>query len=614
MAKKGFSLSKTAVWVLMGLLILGLGGFGAINLSGNLRSIGSVGDKSISVDQYARQLQQEIRAIEAQTGESLPFARAQEMGLDRAVLQRIVRNRALDHEAAEMGISIGDATLRDEIVAISAFQGIDGNFDREGYRFALQQSGMSEAAFETSIREEAARGLLQRAILGGVSMPNTYARTLVDYVAEERSFTWARLSADDLDTPVAEPTEEELQAFYDANSEDFMLPASKSITYAWLRPEDLLDEVEVPEDELRAEYDARSYEYDQPERRLVERLVFANEEAANQAAAALEVDGTTFEALVEERGLALADVDMGDVAKSDLDAAGDAVFTAESGEIVGPLPSSLGPALFRVNGILPAQNVPFEEAREVLEETLAISRATRAVEARAQEIDDRLAGGATLEDLAEETKMNLGAIDWTQESSEGIAAYGAFREAAAGLSADAFPQIDQLEDGGIFAMRLDETKPERPEPFEQARDAIQTAWRNAQIVEALTAKAESLTTELAKEGGFEAAGLEPKLGEGMTRSSYVDGTPDNFMDQVFDLDEGGVAVLPAGDHVVVLRLDAVTPAGENDETQALMDRLSQQLDQALAQGLFDIYSNAVMRDADPQIDQRAVSAVHVNFP
>ncbi|UWR35904.1 peptidyl-prolyl cis-trans isomerase [Sulfitobacter sp. W074] len=614
MAKKGFSFSKTAVWALMALLILGLGGFGAINLSGNLRSIGSVGDKSISVDQYARQLQQEIRAIEAQTGESLSFARAQEMGLDRAVLQRIVRNRALDHEADEMGLSIGDATLRDEIVAISAFQGIDGNFDREGYRFALQQSGMSEAEFERSIREEAARGLLQRAVLGGVSMPDTYARTLVDYVAEQRSFTWARLSADDLDTPVAAPTEEELQAYYDANTDDFMLPASKGITYAWLRPEDLLDEVEVPEEELRAEYDARSDEYDQPERRLVERLVFANEEAATQAAAALEVDGTTFEALVEERGLALADVDMGDVAKSDLDAAGDAVFGAQSGDIVGPLPTSLGPALFRVNAVLPAQNVPFEEAREVLEETLAISRATRAVEARAQEIDDRLAGGATLEDLVEETKMDLGTIDWTQESSEGIAAYGAFREAAASLSADAFPQIDQLEDGGVFAMRLDETKPERPEPFEQARDAVETAWRNAQIVEALTAKAESLTGTLAEADGFEAAGLTPQLGEGLTRSSYVDGTPDDFMDQVFDLDEGGVAVLPAGDSVVVLRLDAVTPAGEDDQTQALMTRLSQQLDQALAQGLFDIYSNAVMRDADPQIDQRAVSAVHVNFP
>ena len=85
MAKRS-SISKTAVWILMGLLILGLGGFGAVNLSGNLRSIGTVGDKSISVDAYARQLQNEIRAIERQSGQPLPFARAQEIGLDRAVL------------------------------------------------------------------------------------------------------------------------------------------------------------------------------------------------------------------------------------------------------------------------------------------------------------------------------------------------------------------------------------------------------------------------------------------------------------------------------------------------------------------------------------------------
>ena len=73
---KGFSISKTAVWGLMGLLILGLGGFGAVNLSGNVRSVGTVGDKSIPIDQYARELSQEIRAIEAQTRQSLPFAQA----------------------------------------------------------------------------------------------------------------------------------------------------------------------------------------------------------------------------------------------------------------------------------------------------------------------------------------------------------------------------------------------------------------------------------------------------------------------------------------------------------------------------------------------------------
>ena len=38
----------------MGLLILGLGGFGVTNLSGTVRSVGSVGEADISLNEYAR--------------------------------------------------------------------------------------------------------------------------------------------------------------------------------------------------------------------------------------------------------------------------------------------------------------------------------------------------------------------------------------------------------------------------------------------------------------------------------------------------------------------------------------------------------------------------------
>lgn len=124
----GNSISKTFVWIIMGLAMLGLGGFGASNLSGNIRTIGTVGDKHINVNEYARQLGQEIRAVEAQTRQSLPFARVQEIGLDQAVLQRIVSARALDHEATQLGLSIGDEQLRQQIVEIPGFQGIDGTF------------------------------------------------------------------------------------------------------------------------------------------------------------------------------------------------------------------------------------------------------------------------------------------------------------------------------------------------------------------------------------------------------------------------------------------------------------------------------------------------------
>lgn len=611
---KGASISKTAMWILMGLLILGLAGFGATNLGGNIRSIGSVGDKSIPVDQYARQLQNEIRAIEAQTGEPLPFARAQQIGLDRAVLQRLVRNRALDHETAQLGLSIGDESLREEILKISAFQGIDGEFDREGYRFALQQGGVSEAEFEVSLREEAARTLLQGAIVGGVRMPSAYAQTLVAYVSEQRSFTWTELTGDMLDTPIAAPTDAELEAYYEANIDSFMLDETKSITYAILTPEAMIDQVDVPESELRAEYQARINDYNQPERRLVERLVFGDEEAANQAAANIEVGGTTFNTLVEDRGLDLADVDMGDVGRLELGAAGEQIFAAEVGDVVGPLPSALGPALFRINGVLPAQNTSFEDAAPQLREELATTRARRAVEARAQDIDDQLAGGATLEQLAEETEMTLGTIDWTATASDGIAAYEGFRQAASAVTLEAFPKIDQLDDGSIFAMRLDTVLPERPNPFEQARADVEAAWRAEQTVAALTAKATGLVATLGGEASFEEAGLTAMVEEDLTRNAFVNGTPAGFMTEVFDMEVGNVTVLPGEDTVFILRLDGISAAPEDGRSTALLAQLSEQMNQTLAEDIFGLYADEVVRRAGPQIDQRALQAVHVNFP
>lgn len=200
MAKGSNNLSKTAVWILLALLILGLAGFGATNLSGTIRTVGQVGDKHIDVQTYAQTLQREIQAVSQQTGSALTFARAQAIGLDQAVLARLVRARALDHEAEQMGLSVGDETLRDEILNIPSFRGLDGNFDRDAYRFALDQSGSSEAEFETQLREEVARSLLQGAIMSGVTMPDTYAETLVSFLGETRDFTWVRLGQSDLET------------------------------------------------------------------------------------------------------------------------------------------------------------------------------------------------------------------------------------------------------------------------------------------------------------------------------------------------------------------------------------------------------------------------------
>ncbi|WP_147105813.1 peptidylprolyl isomerase [Tateyamaria sp. syn59] len=615
MAQGKTSISKIAVWILLGLLFVGLSlGFGLDGLGGTIRTVGKVGDKHIDVQTYANTLQREMQAVGQQTGTPLTFARAQAIGLDQAVLSQLVRARALDHEAGEMGLSVGDEVIRDEILNIPAFRGLDGTFDRDAYRFALDQQGTSEAEFETTLREEVSRSILQGAIVAGMQMPDTYARTLVSFLGETRDFTWVRLGQADLETDLPDPSDEVLRAYYEENLGDYELPETKRITYAVLLPDMILDSMEVEEETLRAEYDARADQYNQPERRLVERLVYLDPEAADRAAAQLEVDGTTFEALVAERGLELGDVDMGDVTRLELDAAGEAVFGAAVGDVVGPLPSSLGPALFRVNAVLPAQTVSFEEARPQLQQELSMDAARRQIAVLAEEFDNLLAGGATLEELDAETDMQLGTIDWYPALGEGIAAYDGFRDAAVELTQDDFPEIVQLDEGGIFAMRMDDLLPPRPAPFEEAKLNVQGNWEAEQSEARLTDKAEALLPALEAGESFASQSLDSIVETELDRGAFVQGTPPEFMTSVFEMDPGDVRIIPGYGAVLVVRLDAINPAEDTPEVQAETEALSAELGQIMAGEIFNIFGEDVVLRAGTQINQQALDAVHVNFP
>ncbi|WP_299653728.1 peptidylprolyl isomerase [uncultured Tateyamaria sp.] len=615
MAKGKTSISKIAVWILLGLLFVGLSlGFGLDGLGGTVRTVGKVGDKYIDVQTYANTLQREMQAVGQQTGTPLTFQRAQSIGLDQAVLARLVRARALDHEAGQMGLSVGDETIRDEILNIPAFRGLDGSFDRDAYRFALDQQGTSEGEFENQLREEVSRSILQGAIVSGVNMPETYAQTLMAFIGETRDFTWVRLGQADLPEVLPEPAEDVLRAYYDDNLGDYELPETKRITFAVLLPDMILDSMEVDDSALRAEYEARADLFNRPERRLVERLVYLDAEAADRAAAQLEVGGTTFEALVSERGLDLGDVDMGDVTRLQLDAAGEAVFGADVGDVVGPLPSSLGPALFRVNGVLPAQQVSFEDASVQLRQELSLDAARRQVAVLAEEFDNLLAGGATLEELDAETDMQLGTIDWYPALGEDIAAYDGFRDAAAALSQDDFPEIVQLDDGGIVALRMEELLPPRPAPFDEARLNVQANWEAERTEARLTEMAEALLPALESGETFASQSLDSIVETDMDRSAFVQGTPPEFMPAVFEMAPGEVRIISGYGAVLVVRLDAINPLTDTPEAVAETEALSAEMGQILAGELFSVYGEDVVLRAGTQINQQALDAVHVNFP
>ena len=176
MAKKGER--RYGAWIIVGVILIGLAGFGTGGLSGNVRSIGTVGEKEISVASYQRAMNEQLRALSAQAGQAISFQQAQAFGLDQAALGQLVLTRGLDNEATQLGISAGDERVLQRLQTIPSFQGA-GGFNRETYRLSLQQSGQTAAEFETEIREDIARTLLQGAVVEGVPPVDAYADALV---------------------------------------------------------------------------------------------------------------------------------------------------------------------------------------------------------------------------------------------------------------------------------------------------------------------------------------------------------------------------------------------------------------------------------------------------
>ncbi|MDP2080415.1 MAG: SurA N-terminal domain-containing protein [Pseudotabrizicola sp.] len=611
--KKGKG-SQIVVWALMAMLVVGLGGFGVTNFGGGLTSIGRVGDREIDTNTYARALQQELAALRAQFGQNITLSQAQSLGIDRQVLQSLVAQTALDNEAVRVRLSVGDAVVAQRITESPAFQGTAGRFDRDTYRFTLDRNNLTESAYEATLRADVARQLLTGAVAGGFVAPAPLTDTLYNWVGERRGFSMLRLTQDDLTAPIPAPDDAAVLAFYEANIASFTAPEAKRIRFAALLPDAIAADQPVDEDALRRMYDARLAEFVQPERRLVERLIYPSTEAASDARARVDA-GEAFETLVAERGLDLDDIDLGDVAREDLGSAAEAVFALDAPGVVGPFDTDLGPALFRMNAILAAQEVSFDEARTDLAIEMQTDAARRLIAGQVDAIDDMLAGGSTLDEVAQDQGMVIETVDYVASvaAPEGIAGYPAFRAAADALSEGDFPEAVLLADGGVIAMEYVELVPAAPIPFEDARDDVLAAFVADATTKALGDRA--IEVKSAVEGGASlgAFGIVQRTAN-IAREGFVEDAPSSLLTAVFAMAPGDLQVIEGPGFVGVVRLDEVRPAAqEGDDVAALKSSIAAQVEQALAQDALQLFSNALTDEAGIFLDQNAINAVHAQF-
>lgn len=612
--------SGVLLWVLMAMLVVGLAGFG-VGVGGGLgsRDVAAVGDQGIPADVYARAMEQQLRDMNRQTGQSLTMEQARAAGLDRQVLAQLLNEAALDGEATKLGLSASDARVRAEILTIPAFRGAQG-FDATTYRGALERTGFTPASFEATLRADITRTLVGNGIASATRPGDGFTTRLLTYAGEARTFDWLRLDAAQLTTPIPAPTDADLTAEHDAHPDRYTRPETQTITYASMTPDSIAATIEIPEEDIRAAYAADPARFSTPERRILDRIGFATTDEAAAAKARLDAGETDFDKLAAERGLTPAQIEQGEVTADSLaPAVRDAVFGASGPGIVGPVESPLGPSLYRINGILAARTTRFEEARDGLARELALKQAGEQVHDDTAAIEDLIASGATLEEIASETGMELGSIALSRDSHGGLADDPAFRKLAADAVQGEETDLAELAGGGLVALRLESTAPAAVIPLAEIRDQVAADWTAARTADALAEMARGFATEIG--GGLALSDLAARLGltvqttGPVTRGSQPPGLPESLLDGIFAAPDGGTVVEPDGAGALLARVTTVTAFDPAAPANAqILEQVRGQVRDGTTADLMALYTTTLRDRAGVEVNQRLIDTTLARFP
>jgi peptidyl-prolyl cis-trans isomerase D len=508
---------------------------------------------------------------------SLQEARA--MGLDARVLERLVGGAAVDSHAKQLGLSVSDAVLLEQIMQDPAFKDTLGNFSPGAFAQAMRNIGLTEQGYLKSLREVNLRRQILTTIGEVANSPKVLLDALNRFNEETRTLRYVLMPESAAGT-VGEPTEEDLKRFYDNNPGKFTQVEQRKIGVLAVTPETVKDQFQISESDIKSAYDTTKDQLGTPERRQVQQIAFPDTDAAKAAREKIR-SGTDFVAVAKEQGMSEGDIDLGKVTRAELadPAIAEAAFTLEKDDVSEPIAGRLrSVVLLRVTAIEEGKTPTFEEAKADIEKKILKERAGGAIFDLHDKIEDELASGSTLAEIAEKLKLTYQVIDQVDRQGKlpdgSTLTLPALKEVLNGaFAADEGVENDPIDakDEGVVWYEVLGVTPEQRKPFDQVKDEVAKLWRIEETRNRSAKHAQGLVDgltggktleDVAKELGTEVLASEPLKRDGMT----VNVLPATVA-QAFSLPEGGYGSATSGvdEGRIIFKVEKVTSPAPLDE-------------------------------------------------
>jgi peptidyl-prolyl cis-trans isomerase D len=548
-------------WVAKLLLLLLAGSFGVWGIQdifGGVQSsaLATVGDQSISSQDYTNTYRRALQNLAQQSGQNVTAEDAHKMGFDKTVLDNMLQNAAIDAQAGNLKLSISPRQIVDEAASNPNFHDAAGKFDPKLLTRALEQNGMNEQIFIANEGRNKARIAITNAIDRGIKPPNTLVEAMSLYQTQQRDAKYFTIAAAEAD--VAAPTDDQLKKQYEATPVAYTAPEYRSIAIMNVEPADIAAKIVITPDELAQGYEKNKLDFFTPEKRTVLQIAFPNADEAKKAKERIAA-GTDFMAIAKERGATDADITFADKAKVDfLDKTiAEAAFGLKEGSVSDVVSGGLVTALLMAKKVTPEKQATLDDVKDELTKRLQTDKAQEEIQAIYEAVEDGRAAQTKFEDIAKAQSIPFVLIPAV--SAAGLDPDGkdvdipdkqdvlksAF-ESDVGVENNALTPKD-----GYFWYEVREVTPSKLKPLDVVKDQVKGDVVASKIRTLLSDRATKLVARLKSGATLEGLATEAKstvkTAQGMRRNETAAEFDIPAVTALFSVPENGFAWTLEGD-------------------------------------------------------------------
>lgn len=628
--------SKIGTWVMAIVVIAIMAGFALGNLSnfgsGNLgfgmasNTLAKVGPEQVTDQEMSEAMQRRLQQVRQQQPDA-DYSTI--IGDFDALLDELVDNKTLLAFAEKVHFPLSKRLVDAEIAQIPATKGLNGQFSEQAYQAFLAQQRLSDA----QVRQVLAGGLLERLMLTPVAtnarVSSGVAKPYAAMLLEAREGEAAAIPIGAF-TSGLKPTDADLTQFYKANRNRYMVPEQRVLRIARIGP-DQVSNVTASDQEVAAYYNAHKADYAAKETRDISQVVVQDQAVANQIAAKAKA-GATIAAAAAPAGSNAAVTTLKDQSQSAYasvagDKAAAAVFAAPSGGVVGPVQTSFGWAVAKVDSIKTQGGKSLDQAKAEIAATLTAQKRKNAIEDLVDKLQDAVDGGSNFTEAAAKEKLPVTTTPLivANGTARGDPSYKMPPELAPALKTgfevepNDPPEIVTLpNDQGYAMVSPGQVVPAAPAPLATVHDQVATDWvaskatdRARAVAEQIEGKVEHGTPldQAIKEAGANLPPAHPLAARRIQIANQQGQIPPPLK-ILFTLGQGKSRMFPdpEGRGFFIVKVEKIVPG--NVATQpALIGQMQSELQQGVSQEYAEQFLAAMRKEIGAKRNEGAIQAM-----